>query len=233
MCTHIKLKIIINGILYIVSENAKCIWMSPLVIKHLLSQKSRVLNDEFRSNTSQVKAYLCRCVRLHLLSMTFDLIAEIALLGELLCNLYLVISAFLLFTDHQQRLHCWKSHQTASTANKEKSAADLSTPRRRRPWPPGYETPGAMAAWHRITAFSSLLQVGLLLLLLSARSCGRPLEKCPGDKSCQPPRPPVVLSKCFHQCFTWFVVWLILLSVDKIIAQLTSSTASDAGWYSR
>ncbi|KAM9351808.1 lysosomal phospholipase A and acyltransferase [Symphorus nematophorus] len=50
-----------------------------------------------------------------------------------------------------------------------------------------------MAAWHRITAFSSLLQVGLLLLLLSVRSSGRPLEKCPGDKSCQPPRPPVVL----------------------------------------
>lgn len=82
--------------------------MSPLVIKHLLSQKSRVSNDEFRSKTSQVKAYLCRCVRLHLRSMTFDLIAEIALLGELLCNLYLVIGTFLLLTDHQQRLHRWR-----------------------------------------------------------------------------------------------------------------------------
>ncbi|KAK5928521.1 hypothetical protein CgunFtcFv8_013577 [Champsocephalus gunnari] len=50
-----------------------------------------------------------------------------------------------------------------------------------------------MAAWHRITALSSLLQVGLLLLLFSTRSSGRTLEKCLGGKSCQPPRPPVVL----------------------------------------
>ncbi|KAL3062018.1 hypothetical protein OYC64_010024 [Pagothenia borchgrevinki] len=50
-----------------------------------------------------------------------------------------------------------------------------------------------MAAWHRITALSSLLQVGLLLLLFSARSSGRTLEKCLGGKSCQPLRPPVVL----------------------------------------
>ena len=93
--THIKLMIIINGILYIVIENAKCIWMFPLIIKHLLSQKSRVSNDEFRPSISQVKAYLCKCVRLHLRSMTFDLIAERASLGGLLCNLNLVIITFL------------------------------------------------------------------------------------------------------------------------------------------
>ncbi|KAM7396230.1 hypothetical protein PAMP_019287 [Pampus punctatissimus] len=50
-----------------------------------------------------------------------------------------------------------------------------------------------MAGWHRITAASSLLQVGLLLLLLSVQTTGRPLEKCDGDKSCQTQRPPVVL----------------------------------------
>ncbi|XP_034061756.1 phospholipase A2 group XV [Gymnodraco acuticeps] len=50
-----------------------------------------------------------------------------------------------------------------------------------------------MAAWHRITALSSLLQVGLLLLLFSTRSSGRTVEKCLGGKLCQPPRPPVVL----------------------------------------
>ncbi|XP_029290708.1 lysosomal phospholipase A and acyltransferase [Cottoperca gobio] len=50
-----------------------------------------------------------------------------------------------------------------------------------------------MVAWHRITALSSLLQVGVLLLLLSARSSGRPQQKCLGGKACQPPRPPVVL----------------------------------------
>ncbi|CAK6973229.1 group XV phospholipase A2 [Scomber scombrus] len=50
-----------------------------------------------------------------------------------------------------------------------------------------------MAGWQRITARSSLLPVGLLLLLLAVRSDGKPLEKCGGDKSCQPQRPPVVL----------------------------------------
>ncbi|XP_034735476.1 phospholipase A2 group XV [Etheostoma cragini] len=50
-----------------------------------------------------------------------------------------------------------------------------------------------MAAWHRITALSLLLQVGLLLLLLSAGSSGKPLEKCLDGKPCSPPRPPVVL----------------------------------------
>eukprot|EP00064_Thunnus_orientalis_P006452 superscaffoldBa00000670_g6470 len=50
-----------------------------------------------------------------------------------------------------------------------------------------------MAAWQRITARSSLPPVGLLLLLLSVRSAGRSLEKCGGDNSCQPQRPPVVL----------------------------------------
>ncbi|XP_028264100.1 lysosomal phospholipase A and acyltransferase [Parambassis ranga] len=45
------------------------------------------------------------------------------------------------------------------------------------------------ASWHRVTASS----FGLFLLLLSARSSGRPLEKCLGDKSCVSTRPPVVL----------------------------------------
>uniref|UniRef100_G3NG03 Phospholipase A2, group XV n=1 Tax=Gasterosteus aculeatus aculeatus TaxID=481459 RepID=G3NG03_GASAC len=54
-----------------------------------------------------------------------------------------------------------------------------------------------MAARRRVTARSPLLRVGLLLLLslwcLSAPSRGIPLDKCHGDKSCQPARPPVVL----------------------------------------
>ncbi|KAM8890932.1 lysosomal phospholipase A and acyltransferase [Spinachia spinachia] len=56
-----------------------------------------------------------------------------------------------------------------------------------------------MADWRRITGLSSLLRVSLLLLLLlllllsSAASRGTPLDKCLGDKSCQPARPPVVL----------------------------------------
>ncbi|KAM9854356.1 lysosomal phospholipase A and acyltransferase [Aulostomus maculatus] len=50
-----------------------------------------------------------------------------------------------------------------------------------------------MAAWQRIPAVSSLTPVGLLLLLFTVRSTGRPLEKCPGDEPCQPRRPPVVL----------------------------------------
>ncbi|XP_075962714.1 lysosomal phospholipase A and acyltransferase [Anarhichas minor] len=50
-----------------------------------------------------------------------------------------------------------------------------------------------MVAWPRVTALSSLLRVGLLLLLFSTRSSGRPQDKCLGDKSCQPTRPPVVL----------------------------------------
>ncbi|XP_026167387.1 lysosomal phospholipase A and acyltransferase isoform X1 [Mastacembelus armatus] len=50
-----------------------------------------------------------------------------------------------------------------------------------------------MAGWRRITALSCVLQVGLLLLLFSARGGGRPLEKCAGDKSCASRRPPVVL----------------------------------------
>ncbi|KAM3609277.1 uncharacterized protein V6R79_012127 [Siganus canaliculatus] len=87
-----------------------------------------------------------------------------------------------------------------------------------------------MAAWHRITAFSSLLRAGLLLLLLSAQSRGRPTEKCLGDKSCPPPRPPVVLIPgdlgnqleakldkpsvvhyiCYKKTDTFFTLWLNL-----------------------
>ncbi|XP_056273721.1 group XV phospholipase A2 [Pseudoliparis swirei] len=48
-----------------------------------------------------------------------------------------------------------------------------------------------MASGQRINALFSLL--GLLLLLLSARSSGKPLDECPGDGSCQSRRPPVVL----------------------------------------
>lgn len=53
-----------------------------------------------------------------------------------------------------------------------------------------------MAVCYRMTAVSSLLQVGLLLLLLG-RNSGRPSEKCTSGTACQPTRPPVVLSKCF------------------------------------
>nr|XP_020460099.1 group XV phospholipase A2-like [Monopterus albus] len=49
-----------------------------------------------------------------------------------------------------------------------------------------------MVGRHQVTVFTVLLQVGLLFLL-SARGSGRPLEKCTGGKSCEPPRPPVVL----------------------------------------
>lgn len=87
-----------------------------------------------------------------------------------------------------------------------------------------------MAAWHRITELSSLLQVGLLLLLLSAGSSGKSLKKCPGDKSCPPQRPPVVLIPgdlgnqlearldkpsvvhyiCYKKTDNFFTVWLNL-----------------------
>ncbi|XP_034390336.1 phospholipase A2 group XV [Cyclopterus lumpus] len=50
-----------------------------------------------------------------------------------------------------------------------------------------------MAAWQRIAALFSLLRLGLLLLLLSPRSSGIPLDTCPGDRSCQPRKPPVVI----------------------------------------
>lgn len=50
-----------------------------------------------------------------------------------------------------------------------------------------------MAGWRRITALSSLIGVGLLLLVSCGRSDGRPLEKCSADGPCQPKRPPVVL----------------------------------------
>ncbi|XP_020499930.1 group XV phospholipase A2 [Labrus bergylta] len=50
-----------------------------------------------------------------------------------------------------------------------------------------------MRAWHWITACSSLLHIWLLLSLFVDRSNETPLEKCRGKKSCQPPRPPVVL----------------------------------------
>lgn len=64
-----------------------------------------------------------------------------------------------------------------------------------------------MAVCYRMTAVSSLLQVGLLLLLLG-RNSGRPSEKCSSGTACQPTRPPVVLSKCFKLsrfCFTTLV----------------------------
>lgn len=87
-----------------------------------------------------------------------------------------------------------------------------------------------MAGWQRITARSSLLPVGLLLLLLAVRSDGKPLEKCGGDKSCQTQRPPVVLIPgdlgnqleakldkpsvvhyiCYKKTDTFFTLWLNL-----------------------
>lgn len=66
-----------------------------------------------------------------------------------------------------------------------------------------------MAVCYRMTAVSSLLQVGLLLLLLG-RNSGRPSEKCTSGTACQPTRPPVVLSKCFKLsrfCFTTLVTY--------------------------
>ncbi|KAM9807844.1 lysosomal phospholipase A and acyltransferase [Neosynchiropus ocellatus] len=47
-----------------------------------------------------------------------------------------------------------------------------------------------MSSWKRITSVPSLV---LLLLLLFGQSGGLPLERCPGRKTCSPPRPPVVL----------------------------------------
>uniref|UniRef100_A0A3Q4A9L6 Uncharacterized protein n=1 Tax=Mola mola TaxID=94237 RepID=A0A3Q4A9L6_MOLML len=87
---------------------------------------------------------------------------------------------------------------------------------------------GAMATWHRITALTSLLQVGLLMF--SARSSGRLWEKCVGDKSCQAQRTPVVLVPgdlgnqleakldkpsvvhyiCYKKTDTFFTLWLNL-----------------------
>lgn len=87
-----------------------------------------------------------------------------------------------------------------------------------------------MAACHWVTASSTLLRVGVLLLLLSARSSGRPSEKCVGDNSCQPSRPPVVLIPgdlgnqleakldkpsvvhyiCYKKTDTFFTLWLNL-----------------------
>lgn len=83
-----------------------------------------------------------------------------------------------------------------------------------------------MAGWHRVAAFC----VGLLLLLLSARSSGRPAGKCVGDKSCPPAKPPVVLIPgdlgnqleaklnkptvvhyiCYKKTETFFTLWLNL-----------------------
>lgn len=57
-------------------------------------------------------------------------------------------------------------------------------------WAVGF---GAMAAGrHRITALFSLL----VLALFTVRSSSKPLEEYPDKNSYQPPRPPVVLSKC-------------------------------------
>lgn len=80
-----------------------------------------------------------------------------------------------------------------------------------------------MAGWHRMNTFSSLLQVGVLLLflllLLSETSRGKPLDKSPGDKSYQSVRPPVVLSKSALLCFPGLLVQPET-SVDRLIAQL-------------
>ncbi|XP_058502608.1 group XV phospholipase A2 [Solea solea] len=87
-----------------------------------------------------------------------------------------------------------------------------------------------MAGRYRITALSSLLLLGVLLLLSAAHSSAKPLEKCPGGKSCQPPRPPVVLIPgdlgnqleakldkpsvvhyiCYKKTDTFFTLWLNL-----------------------
>ncbi|XP_053740994.1 group XV phospholipase A2 [Synchiropus splendidus] len=49
-----------------------------------------------------------------------------------------------------------------------------------------------MSSSTRISSFSSLVLLQLLLLL-GGQSAGLPLDRCPGHKSCSPPRPPVVL----------------------------------------
>ncbi|XP_068595196.1 lysosomal phospholipase A and acyltransferase [Brachionichthys hirsutus] len=87
-----------------------------------------------------------------------------------------------------------------------------------------------MAAWYRMTTFCALLPTGLLLLLLLAGSSGKPLEKCSGDESCVPPRPPVVIIPgdlgnqleakldkpsvvhyiCYKKTDTFFTLWLNL-----------------------
>lgn len=91
----------------------------------------------------------------------------------------------------------WSSPSSSSHRGLQRehtSTSLLTYPNERCPRSLGYEISGTMAAWHRLTAFFSLVQI-ILLLLLSARSSGRPLEKCLADRSCQLPRPPVVLSK--------------------------------------
>ncbi|XP_068168204.1 lysosomal phospholipase A and acyltransferase [Antennarius striatus] len=85
-----------------------------------------------------------------------------------------------------------------------------------------------MAAWYRMTALCSLLQAGLLLLLIG--TSGKPLEKCFGDKSCLSPKPPVVIIPgdlgnqleakldkpsvvhyiCYKKTETFFTLWLNL-----------------------
>ncbi|KAK2918210.1 group XV phospholipase A2 [Channa argus] len=87
-----------------------------------------------------------------------------------------------------------------------------------------------MAGRHQIAALSTLLQVGLFVLLLSAWSSGKPRGKCLGNKSCSPPRPPVVLIPgdlgnqleakldkpsvvhyiCYKKTDTFFTLWLNL-----------------------
>ncbi|XP_029008489.1 group XV phospholipase A2 [Betta splendens] len=87
-----------------------------------------------------------------------------------------------------------------------------------------------MAGWLRIAAPSSLLQVGLLLLLLKARSSGKPFKKCAGDEPCVSSRPPVVIIPgdlgnqleakldkpsvvhyiCYKKTDSYFTLWLNL-----------------------
>lgn len=103
------------------------------------------------------------------------------------CDLVIIF----FFTDHQRQ-----QKENIAVYEATPSPVHLLAPLIQLLWPLGYETSTIMAGWYRITAVSSLLQVGLILLLLSAWSTGMPQERCINDKTCEPQRPPVVLSKC-------------------------------------
>lgn len=216
-------------------------WICPLIIKYPQSQESGaewlVESDQQSMLQTQVKRFPRSastavsprsifgfddiCDR-WLLTWLLDLCCW----GGLLDNLEPVIFAFL-FTHHRL--------VGGFNETPKNFAADIST--RLWLWSLDYEISGAMAAWERITVFCSLLQAGLLLFLLLARSSGSPFKKCPGDKSCQTPRPPVVLSKYFLTVLSFVyrtVCCQIIVQPNRTLTpQPAHHVACDGGWHSR
>lgn len=149
---------------------AKCTWMFPLIIKQHHFKKTITLVESKRGALISGRWLLTR-------------------LRKLRCRL-----------DRQVICPSWPAPSYCPVSPRPPLHSSKDSCLQPPAWLSVYERSGAMAARRRVTARSPLLRVGLLLLLslwcLSAPSRGIPLDKCHGDKSCQPARPPVVLSKC-------------------------------------